>query len=221
MKYDSSAKVRPDGAVAEYLEIWDPSRLPTGGVSLGFVVAALRDSPLAEPCGKPGGAAVLVPLYEEAGKAKVIFTRRSMELRTHTGEISFPGGGIDIGESAEEAALREAQEEISLDPKLVTPVGSLSSLDTVFNRVVTPVVGIIESGRPDLAPNAGEVHSILEFSVEELVAPGVYRRERWELPERGEREIHFFELDGQVIWGATGRILLDLIRRLAAYRGEH
>ena len=102
-------------------------------------------------------SAVLVAMFEESGEARVILTRRSQNLRFHQGEVSFPGGRCDPGESAAQCALREAREETGLDPGLVTVTGELSPLATFSSEsFITPVVGVL-GARPPMRPNPSEV----------------------------------------------------------------
>jgi 8-oxo-dGTP pyrophosphatase MutT (NUDIX family) len=162
---------------------------------------------------QPGSraAAVLCALFEEDGEARVILTRRSSRLRSHTGEVSFPGGRLDPGESAVAAALREASEEIGLDPAEVEILGQLSPLSTFSSQaVITPFVGVLEA-RPDLHPNPAEVERAFDISLAELVSDGVYHEELWELPAVGWRQMNFFELAEETVWGATARMLRELL----------
>ncbi|MDQ1415549.1 MAG: hypothetical protein QOF81_1162 [Acidimicrobiaceae bacterium] len=162
-----------------------------------------------EPASRP--AAVLCPLFEEGGEAHVILTRRSSNMRSHTGEVSFPGGRLEEGERAVDAALREAREEVGIDPSMIAIVGPLSPLVTVRGQVlITPFVGVFP-GRPRLVPNPAEVERAFDVSLAELVSEGIYREEVWELPGEGPRSISFFELIGDTVWGATAWILRDLL----------
>jgi 8-oxo-dGTP pyrophosphatase MutT (NUDIX family) len=159
--------------------------------------------------GKP--AAVLVPLFEEAGETSVILTRRSSRLRSHTGEVSFPGGRVDPGEAPLAAALREASEEIGLAPDEVEIVGQLSALSTISSAAaITPFVGAL-ARRPLLNPNPAEVERVFDVSLAELASDGVYHEELWELPEMGWRHMNFFQLAGDTVWGATARMLRELL----------
>ncbi len=155
-------------------------------------------------------SAVLVALYDGDRGAEVLLTRRSWELRTHRGEVSFPGGRLDPGETPVQAALREAHEEVLLDPNLVEVHGELTHLATNVSRShIVPVVGRL-TARPDLRPGTAEVDRIFFVPLVELLYPGVFRQERW-----GDRpldwQVAFFELDDETIWGATGRMLVDLL----------
>jgi 8-oxo-dGTP pyrophosphatase MutT (NUDIX family) len=158
-----------------------------------------------------GAAGVLVPLFEEAGETRVILTRRAAHLRSHTGEVAFPGGRLEPGEDAPAGAMREAHEEIGLDPAEVEVLGELAPLETASSRSrITPIVGAL-ARRPRLAPNPAEVARIFDVSLAELVSDGIYREERWDLPGHGDRPMHFFELEDETVWGATARILTELL----------
>lgn len=160
-------------------------------------------------------AAVLVVVFEESGEAEVVLTRRSSELRTHTGEISFPGGRLEPGETPAEAALREAKEEVGLDPAGVEVLGSLAPLSTASSRTaLVPVVGLME-GRPVLLPNPAEVARAFTVRLAKLMSSSVYHRERWGKGS-ASRDVHFFELPGETVWGATAKVLVELLGRVAS-----
>jgi 8-oxo-dGTP pyrophosphatase MutT (NUDIX family) len=155
-------------------------------------------------------SAVLAPLYERGGEPYVILTRRAQHLRSHRGEVSFPGGGREGDETLLATALREAHEETGLDPQAVTIVGELDHLETVTSRsFIVPFVGMLP-GRPTLEPNPSEVELILHVPVNELLMDGVFREERWGLPPL-DRPIYFFEIVGDTIWGATAAMLRNLL----------
>jgi 8-oxo-dGTP pyrophosphatase MutT (NUDIX family) len=155
-------------------------------------------------------SAVLVPLYDVGAEATVVLTRRSPEMRSHTWEVSFPGGRADEGESAWQTALREAQEEIALDPSVVRPIGELDRFVTVGSRsLVHPVVGVLD-GRPELEPAPAEVDQILHVPLAELVLDEVFREELWPIGDAW-RPITFFELHGNTVWGATAAMLRQLL----------
>ncbi len=154
-------------------------------------------------------SAVIAPVYEEAGELWMILTRRSWHLRSHSGEVSFPGGGQDEGESYLDTALREAREEIGLTAP-VEVLGELDHLQTVTSRsFIVPYVGLLP-GRPDLTANPDEVAHILHVPVRELLLDEVYREERWGYPPL-DRPLYFFELVGDTVWGATGFMLHNLL----------
>lgn len=166
--------------------------------------------------GRP--AAVLCAVFDDAVhtdalgqvQAHVLLTRRSDRLRSHTGEVSFPGGRLDDGEDHQSAALREAYEEVGLAPDDVEIVGQLSPLATLTSRAaITPFVGILP-GRPVLHINRDEVERALMVPVSELWAPGVYHEELWPM-DGGSHPVHFFDLVGDTVWGATARMLRELL----------
>lgn len=155
-------------------------------------------------------SAVLVPLYETDGVTRVVLTRRSPHLRSHTWEVSFPGGRADDGESPWQTALREAHEEIALEPSLVRPIGELDRFVTVGSQsLVHPVVGALPA-RPELTPEPAEVDQILHVPLDELVLDGVFREELWPIGD-ALRPITFFELHGNTVWGATAAMIRQLL----------
>jgi 8-oxo-dGTP pyrophosphatase MutT (NUDIX family) len=163
------------------------------------------------PTRDPRPAAVLCVIWDEGGQATVLLTRRSRRLRSHTGEIAFPGGRLDKGEQPMDAALREAKEEVGLDPSTVEVVGRLHPLATMRRSVsIEPFVGLLP-GRPLLRPNPMEVDRAFVVSLAELMAPGVYHEEHWDIGDGVQRPVHFFDLPGETVWGATGSMLRDLL----------
>jgi 8-oxo-dGTP pyrophosphatase MutT (NUDIX family) len=157
-------------------------------------------------------AAVLVPLYRSGDDVGIVFTRRREDLRNHAGQISFPGGRRDPEDASLVAtALREAHEEIGLDPAGVQVLGALQPTPTIAtNFTVYPFVGLIESGQA-WTPSAREVDAVLELSLRELSAGYTRRR----LTRRGmSLRTDAFVVGEHLIWGATARILMDLLERL-------
>ena len=157
-------------------------------------------------------SAVLAPLYELDGELHVILTRRTWDLRSHQGEVSFPGGRQDDGEDLWETALREAREEIALDTTAVECIGELDHLATITSRsFIVPYVGALPPGKPSTVANPGEVSHVLHVPVAELLDPAIFREERWTFPWAEDRPIFFFELVGDTVWGATGAMLRQLL----------
>jgi 8-oxo-dGTP pyrophosphatase MutT (NUDIX family) len=156
-------------------------------------------------------SAVLVVLADGSDGAEVLLTRRSEALRSHRGEISFPGGRVDPGETFEAAALREAFEEVSLDPSAVQLHGRLDPISTMVSRsFIVPVIGTVDH-QPVLEPAADEVDRIMWVPLAELTRDDTFREEIWDF-DGGRRPMFFFELDDETIWGATARVLHQLMR---------
>ncbi|HUX04309.1 MAG TPA: CoA pyrophosphatase [Acidimicrobiales bacterium] len=163
-------------------------------------------------------SAVLVALFEEEGETHLVLTRRSLALRSHRGEIALPGGRADAAETPVQTALREAHEEVGIDPSAVRTVGWLSPIVTFASgSAIWPVVGLMEQ-RPSLIVDPREVDRAFTVSLAELAADGTFLEERW---RRGERRpgadaqgffpIHFYRVPGDLVWGATARILTELL----------
>jgi 8-oxo-dGTP pyrophosphatase MutT (NUDIX family) len=161
-------------------------------------------------------AAVLVALFEEDGETRVVLTRRSRQMRSHTGEVAFPGGRVEAGEAPVAAALREAAEEVGIQPAAVEVLGQLSPLTTIRGRsAISSFVGLLP-GRPLLCPSPFEVEHAFDVALAELMADGVAHEERWDIPGPPDRPIHFFDLPHDLVWGATARILFDLLTLVIA-----
>jgi 8-oxo-dGTP pyrophosphatase MutT (NUDIX family) len=156
-------------------------------------------------------AAVLVPMHGWPRNPGLVFTERRSDLSRHAGEISFPGGRRDEGEELLETALREAEEEIGLSRDSVEVAGALAPIGTfVTNYKVHPFVGLIEEGLP-FEPNPSEVESVLIASLDDLTDGYAKRRlVRRGVPIRTDTYV----VGDKLIWGATARILGDLLARL-------
>jgi 8-oxo-dGTP pyrophosphatase MutT (NUDIX family) len=155
-------------------------------------------------------SAVLIPMFNGESGPELVFTRRSQDLTNHKGEISFPGGRLDSGESALDAALREAHEEIDLDPKHVEIIGQLTALNTYVSKShIVPIIGLLKD-KPSLDARNPEVDRVFTVPVVDLVRVDTYAEEQWGEPPNQFR-FHFFHLDDETIWGATGRMLYQII----------
>lgn len=184
----------------------------TSAQALGDVLLDVgsHDQPQAD---EQVAAAVLVPLYEDGGELRVVLTKRRADLRRHAGEISFPGGRRDPGDvSLSDTALREAEEEIGLSRADVTLVGALERTSTfVTNYAIHPFVGLLDGRRPWRASEL-EVDTVLEPSLLEVRAGATRTR----MKRRGFTfETDAYVFDGELVWGATARILEDLLARTA------
>ena len=162
-------------------------------------------------------SAVLAGLHGElagGGPAQVVLTRRSQRLRSHSGEVSFPGGRQEPGEDLWITALREAEEEIALDRTAVTHLGELDHLRTVSSRswIVPYVAEIIDPHLviPRLEAAPAEVELVLHVGLDELLEDGVFREELWTFGEY-TRPVYFFEIEGDTVWGATAAMLRNLL----------
>lgn len=164
----------------------------------------------------PGGgvdAAVLVPIYDWPHEPGLIFTERRHDLRRHAGEISFPGGRRDTGESYLDAALREAEEEIALERSQSVVLGALPPIGTfVTNYKVHPIVALVaHPAELGLHPSPTEVETVLAFELARLREGFAMRR----LVRRGiPIRTPTYVVDQHLIWGATARILGELLERL-------
>jgi 8-oxo-dGTP pyrophosphatase MutT (NUDIX family) len=155
-------------------------------------------------------SAVLVGLVDGPRGPAVILTRRSALLRRHGGEISFPGGRLDADETPRDAALREAYEEIGLAPSDVEVVGELSPVTTnISSTHIVPIVGRVRN-TPPLGVRNAEVDRVFTVALTELVGDDTYSEELWGAPPQ-QWQIHFFHLDDETVWGATARMLHQLI----------
>lgn len=207
---------RPPGATEGGPPPWHELPVHTRRLDVAAVRAALaaappaRRSPLEDDGVRP--SAVLCALYDdEEGRATVVLTRRAQHLRTHRGEVSFPGGGAEPGDVDHWAtAVRESVEEVGVDPGDLERIGELDHLRTVSGRsYIVPLVAALPA-RPQLVADPREVERVLHVPLEDLLDPRTYREEWWGLPQL-ERPIYFFEVPGDTIWGATAAMLRNLL----------
>lgn len=162
-------------------------------------------------------AAALLLIYPVGDAWHVPLTRRGSQLRHHTGQISLPGGRIDPGESVEQTAVREAFEEVGLDPAVVELIGRLTPVPIPVSQfLLHPVVGFAQQ-RPAFEAAAGEVDRIIEVPVLDLLQPD---RVRWEERHRSRRpevlmDVPYFDVAEERIWGATAMVLSELVAVLS------
>jgi len=166
---------------------------------------------------EPYDAAVLIPVIEREGEHYLLFTKRADHLGEHPGQMSFPGGGREPeDESICETALREANEEIALEADEAEVIGQLDDIRTITEYAVTPFVARV----PDRSyvPDEREVAEIAVLSLSGILDPDNYEYERREHPHYGDVVIHYFRVDGYTVWGATGRIVVDLLELTTDWR---
>jgi 8-oxo-dGTP pyrophosphatase MutT (NUDIX family) len=158
-------------------------------------------------------ASVLIGLVQREVGLNVILTRRSDTLRRHTGQVALPGGRRDPGETPVQTALREAHEEVGLEPRFVAPVGLSTPYQTGTGYLITPVVGFIRPGFR-LEPNPAEVADIFETPFAFLMDMANYEEHERELPTGERRRFYATTHEDRYIWGATAGILRALHERL-------
>jgi 8-oxo-dGTP pyrophosphatase MutT (NUDIX family) len=160
----------------------------------------------------PKPAAVLIGVVARAEQPTVLFTQRHSGLAKHAGQISFPGGKLDAGETVVQAALREAEEETGLAPQFVTPLGYLDGYLTVTGYFVSPVVALVREGF-SLAPQAGEVDEIFEVPLDFILDD-----KNRELHSRAwagsKRHFYAYSHEGRFIWGATAGMIKNMSEML-------
>jgi 8-oxo-dGTP pyrophosphatase MutT (NUDIX family) len=161
-------------------------------------------------------AAVLIALFVQDEEVQLIFIRRASTLRSHSGEIAFPGGSYDVTDaSLVHTALREAEEEIALSPARVEVLGLLSPVFTVVsNFLIMPVVAYLPLGPGTLLASASEVAEVLPLPLSALSDATIAHTELW---TRGTqtRTVYFYDYGSLRIWGATGRLLNNLLDLLS------
>jgi 8-oxo-dGTP pyrophosphatase MutT (NUDIX family) len=187
----------------------DLAQLPDRLATLGE--PQVIDGPV--PVASPRQSAVLAPLYDGPDGPTVLLTRRAAHLRNHRGEVSFPGGRQEDGDpDLATTALREAHEEIALDPSSVRVIGQLDRLSTFVSRSeIHPFVGVLDAPPDGLVAQESEVERILHVPLAELLHPDAFHEERWTFPGGVDRPLFFYEIEGDTIWGATGRMLTQLL----------
>ena len=188
--------------------------------------AQVRMAPIPRQGWRPGigpsearSAAGLLLVFPDQGEAILLLTKRSSTLPQHRGQVSLPGGAVDPGETLEAAALREAHEEVGLDPSTVTIVGRLTPIHIpVSGFLLHPIIGTT-AGRPGVRIASGEVDRITDVPVAELADPA--RRHRTTRVRDGiEFDMPFFDVGGEQVWGATAMVLAEFVAMLGAWETE-
>jgi 8-oxo-dGTP pyrophosphatase MutT (NUDIX family) len=162
-------------------------------------------------------SAILVPVFEEAGRAHVVLIERSRDNGTHRGDIAFPGGVLRARESPAHAALRETEEEIGVPPADVELIACLDEVATLTAFLIRPYVALLP-GRPTLRVDRSEVERVLIVPLADLARPGEHWLAPWG-PDPSSR-LHHFRIDDAVGWGTTGDLLADLLTTAAAGRAR-
>lgn len=180
--------------------------------------AAVRSDFDLNPEARPPGrslrpAAVLIPVIARPEGAAVLMTRRSDSLAYHTGQIAFPGGRLDPGETAARAALREAWEEVDLDPGVVEVIGLGDAYETGTGFLVTPVVGWLAES-PTTRPSPDEVAEVFEVPWDFLMDPANHRRDSYQRDGEPRRWFWAMPWEHRYIWGVTAGIVRALRGRL-------
>ena len=157
-------------------------------------------------------ASVLVPLYVDGGELWVVLTKRADSLPSHKGQIAFPGGGRELGEDAWSAALRETHEEIGIPPDRVLRLGQLDETDLPSGFRVLPCVGALPFPF-ETRPNPHEIAEVFAIPLSALANPSLVEERRVRLDGR-DRMLRIYHIGGRQIWGATARILQNLLVRL-------
>jgi 8-oxo-dGTP pyrophosphatase MutT (NUDIX family) len=159
-------------------------------------------------------AAVLIPIVPNGGGWSLLFSRRSANLAAHSGQIAFPGGGVELGEPLEAAAIREAHEEVGIGAGHIEVIGRLDDLVTNSGFLVAPFAGIIDE-RIDYVLQASEVDEVFEVPIEALLHPE-QPEVRYVTFRNKNYPAYFYRYEQHEIWGLTGRILkhfLDFVWR--------
>lgn len=176
------------------------------------VLTHFDDAETEAATGRLIAAAVLVPIIWHRAGPSVLLTLRAARLSSHAGQVAFPGGRMEPGETAQQAALREAMEEVGLDPALTTLSSTLPEHLTGTGYRVTPVIGFLDSPVA-LTPDPGEVAAVFELPLSVVLNPSAPQSRRAE--HRGRmREFWVWPHDEHLIWGATAAILVNLARVL-------
>ena len=162
-------------------------------------------------------AAVLVPLYVDAGELWTLLTRRSEELPHHKGQIAFPGGSLEPGEDAWDGALRETHEEVGIDPQKVMRLGELDETETPSGFRIVPCVGAV-AYPVETELNHGEIDELFAVPLTAFTNPQLVE-DREVVIDGVQRQLRFYHVGGRQVWGLTARIVQNLLVRLGLEPG--
>ena len=206
----SASPARVRDWITDHLDPLDETVPPGWAMRSDFDLNPELTTPVSPPL---TAAAVLIGLVEREHGLSVILTRRADTLRNHTGQVALPGGRRDPGETPWRTAVREAHEEVGLDPALVTPMGLSTPYRTVTNYCVVPVVGFVAPGAV-LTASIAEVAEIFEPPLSFLMDAANYEEREGRAPTGEKRRFYAMTWEGRSIWGATAGILRALHDRL-------
>jgi 8-oxo-dGTP pyrophosphatase MutT (NUDIX family) len=168
--------------------------------------------------GEEREAAVLVPLYVDAGELWVLLTRRSDDLRHHRSQVAFPGGKLEGREDAWEAALREAREEVGLEPQAVLRLGELDHVETPTGYRIVPCAGAVP-WPTSLRPDEHEIAEVFSVPLTAIANPNLMEQ-RTIVIDDFERDVTLLHVGRHRIWGVTASILMNLLKRLGYVGAE-
>ncbi len=174
--------------------------------------------PRRRPLGDQRPAAVLVPVYVDAGELWTVLTKRSEHLPSHKGQFAFPGGGCELGEDPWAAALREAQEEIGLEPRRVLRLGELDEASTPAGFSVIPCVGAVPFP-VETKVNQGEIDEVFAVPISAFANPRLVE-DRDVVVDGRRRLLRVYHLGNRRVWGITARIVRNLMVRLGMEAAE-
>lgn len=192
--------------------------LPSFDITTAHQAMLPLGRPISRPkqlSGNPRIGSVMLLFYCYKNTLHLVLTKRRDELKAHGGQISFPGGRQDAGESLEETAVRETSEEIGVEAGDIEIIGTLNQVYIPPSDFqVYPFVSWVSSGKkPTFIPSEDEVSEIIEVSIDYLLNPAIRKTERRKF--RGELyDVPYFDVYGHQVWGATAVILNELIERL-------
>ncbi len=179
---------------------------------LYYLPAQLQATTASTPVVEAVNAAVLLLLFEQQGQLHLLLTQRALHLRHHPGQISFPGGKIEAGETACQAALRETAEETGITADSIQLLGTLPTFNTSTGFIVQPCVGYLPR-LPTLILQPNEVASILRLPLH-YALPQTSGKTHWHQLQLQQRTLHFLPFQGRLIWGATAGMLQQLLQQL-------